>query len=710
MKREGLSITTLLIAGASSAIAAFVVPMIWERGTVFAAAMTPVIVALASEALKRPVDAVSAVRVRRTASGAAILDPVEPPPVSEEPFDPLAPAPTEEIEAALTGAPPPPRTEHRRRRLTGRQWRLAIVTGLIAFFAVAAVVTASELAIFGDSVSSGDRRTTFFGGSESKKSSSDEKKATPTPTETATPAGVGDAEGHGDPDADGHRHPHDHAVAAGPRARGHDHARPQRHADADALSARRAAAGALPISGSMAKDRIPTSRLARTAKVGTLAAGQAARQLGTLTTNIARSDEGKQAALERRHLEAAEQIVAALGTMKGAAMKLGQVMSFLDVGLVPEEYREEFQRKLGELRDSAPKVRFDDMRKVIEGDLGEKLSEAFDAFDEDPIAAASIGQVYRARLHDGRDVAVKVQYPGVAQAVRADMQNLGLILRLMKRVAPGLDVKATAEEIRARIGDELDYELEAQNQRRLARIFRGHPFIVVPEVVTSLSRERVLVSDYVSGAGFDAIKQMDQATRDRVSEMVFRFFFGCMYRHHQFSGDPHPGNFLLMADGRVAFLDFGLFKVMPRELLEIELACQRAGHEGDGEKLKQIWTETGFLQNPDRFRPDKLLAQFRDATWWYVLDEEIALQPEIATQVMIDMSDPRSQHFGQMRHETLPADHLFGRRVEMLTLAVLSQLRARGNFHRIAREWMYGEDPVTELGRQEAAFYAGSRA
>jgi predicted unusual protein kinase regulating ubiquinone biosynthesis (AarF/ABC1/UbiB family) len=458
----------------------------------------------------------------------------------------------------------------------------------------------------------------------------------------------------------------------------------------------------------MAKDRIPTSRLARTAKVGTLAAGQAARQLGTRATNVARSDEGKQAALERRHLEAAEQIVAALGTMKGAAMKLGQVMSFLDVGLVPEEYRDEFQRKLGALRDAAPKVRFDDMRKVIESDLDESLRDAFAAFDETPIAAASIGQVYRAQLHDGRDVAVKVQYPGVAQAVRADMQNLGLILRLMKRVAPGLDVKATAEEIRARIGDELDYELEAQNQRRLARIFRGHPFIVVPDVVSSLSRERVLVSEFVSGAGFDAIKQMDQDVRNRVSEIVFRFFFGCMYRHHQFSGDPHPGNFLLQSNGRVAFLDFGLFKVMPAELLEIELACQRAGHEGDGEELKRIWTETGFLQNPDRFRPDKLLAQFLDATWWYVLDDEIELEPEIATQVMIDMSDPRSQHFGQMRHETLPADHLFGRRVEMLTLAVLSQLRARGNFHRVAREWMYGEDPVTELGRQEAAFYSGA--
>jgi hypothetical protein len=163
-----------------------------------------------------------------------------------------------------------------------------------------------------------------------------------------------------------------------------------------------------------------------------------------------------------------------------------------------------------------------------------------------------------------------------------------------------------------------------------------------------------------------------------------------------------------MDDGKVAFLDFGLFKVMPKELLELEMACQRAAHEGDAEQLHRIFSETGFIAEPERFRPDKLLAQFRDATWWYVLDEDVELTPDIATQVMIDMSDPRSQHFGQMRHETLPADHIFGRRVEMLTLAVLSQLRARGNWHRIAREWLYEEPPVTELGRAEADFYAAA--
>ena len=458
----------------------------------------------------------------------------------------------------------------------------------------------------------------------------------------------------------------------------------------------------------MPKDRIPTGRIARTARVSSLAAGQAARQLGTNVANLTRDEKAKQEALERRHLEAAEQIVTALGTMKGAAMKLGQVMSFLDVGLVPEEHREDFQRKLAELRDAAPNVSFAGMRKVIESELDGPLKEHFKEFDSEAIAAASIGQVYRATLHDGRDVAVKVQYPGVAAAVRADMQNLGIILRLMKRIAPGLDVKNTAEEIRSRIYDELDYELEAQNQRSLARIFRNHPFIVVPGVVTDLSREKVLVTEFVeNGAGFDTVKEADQATRDRIGEIVFRFYFGCMYRHRQFSGDPHPGNFLQMSDGRVAFLDFGLFKVMPKKLIDLELETQRAGHEGDAQRLWEIWAEGGLLKRPDKFRPDKLLSQFLDATWWYLTDEEIELVPEIATQVMIDMADPRSTHFGQMRHETLPADHIFGRRVETLTLAVLGQLRAQANWHRIAREWIYGDGPVTELGRQEAAFYGG---
>src|ERR1700724_2725844 len=176
-------------------------------------------------------------------------------------------------------------------------------------------------------------------------------------------------------------------------------------------------------------EKIPSSRARRTATVATLAASEAVKQFGTRATNVTRSDEAAEAALAKRQLETAKQIVAVLGTMKGAAMKLGQVMSFLDVGLVAEEHRDEFPRELAKLRDAAPTVSFKQMRRVIEDDLGEPLSQILASFAEEPIAAASIGQVYRARLKDdGREVAVKVQYPGVAAAVRADMQNLEMLM------------------------------------------------------------------------------------------------------------------------------------------------------------------------------------------------------------------------------------------------------------------------------------------
>ena len=455
---------------------------------------------------------------------------------------------------------------------------------------------------------------------------------------------------------------------------------------------------------------IPTGRLRRTAKVGGLVSRQAAKAYATKAANVARSGDERQAASERRQLEAAEEIVEVLGSMKGAAMKVGQVASFINTGVVPPEAQERFQAKLAELRDAAPPVSFDDMRKVIEEELDEPVGELFAELDPRAVASASIGQVYRARLHDGRAVAVKVQYPGVARAVRADLQNMGLILRAAKRIAPGMDAKAMAAEIRARLGEELDYEHEAQSQRAFARTWRGHPFIVVPDVITRLSRERVLVSEWVDGLRFEEVKRLPDPQRDRFGEIVFRFFMGSLYRTGHFSGDPHPGNFLLMEDGRVAFLDFGMTKKVPPEQIAAEVEVLRRGLEGDAERLHAGLAALGFFDVDDPgLEPGRVLDHFRAVTGWYREDRPFTIDAGYVRRVMIDLGDPRSQYWDLMRRETMPPQAMLARRMEALTLGVLGQLEATANWHRICREWLFGDPPATPLGEAEARFFATPR-
>jgi hypothetical protein len=202
----------------------------------------------------------------------------------------------------------------------------------------------------------------------------------------------------------------------------------------------------------MSDSRLNRSRLGRAGRLGGMAVGAAVRQLGTRAANTRRSEEEAQEALGRQALAMADKVVNVLGGMKGAAMKVGQTLSVLDPGMVPGPYREEFQAKLAQLQTMAPSVSFKDMRRVIEQDLGEPLSAAFADFDEEAVAAASIGQVYRATLKDGRDVAVKVQYPGIGDVVRADLKNLGMTLKLAARFAPGLDTKEIAQPDRHAAG------------------------------------------------------------------------------------------------------------------------------------------------------------------------------------------------------------------------------------------------------------------
>jgi predicted unusual protein kinase regulating ubiquinone biosynthesis (AarF/ABC1/UbiB family) len=454
---------------------------------------------------------------------------------------------------------------------------------------------------------------------------------------------------------------------------------------------------------------IPTGRIRRTAKVAGLAGGQTARNYATKAANLTRGEQQRRDAAARRQAQAAEQILDVLGNMKGAAMKVGQVASYIDTGAFPPEFQARIEAKLGELRDSAPRVSFKQMRAVIEDGLGERIGDVFAEFDEQAVAAASIGQVYRARLREdagklgGREVAVKVQYPGVAQAVRSDLQNLGLLMRVAKRIAPGMDVKATTAEIKERLTDELDYEQEAQAQRAIARAWRGHPFVVIPEVVTSLSSERVLVTEWLDGRSFEEVRELPAAERDRFGEIVLRFFSGSLYRNGHFSGDPHPGNYRLLEDGRVVFLDFGMTKHVGDAFLERELAVFAAGMAGDAVALHEALIAAGYYPADDpEIESEAVLAHFRDVTAWYVDDRELTIDRGVVGRALVDSGDPRSIHWELMKRGTVPADAMFARRMEGLVLGVLGQLGATANWHRIIRELMFGEPPSTPLGEIEA--------
>jgi predicted unusual protein kinase regulating ubiquinone biosynthesis (AarF/ABC1/UbiB family) len=454
----------------------------------------------------------------------------------------------------------------------------------------------------------------------------------------------------------------------------------------------------------------PTSRLSRSARLGGLVAGQSARWVGTRAANVVRSPERADEATGERAAALARELVEQLGRMRGAAMKVGQVLSTIDFTALPEDERENFKQTLAALRDDVPPLPFREVEKLLRSELGERPSEVFAEFDEDAFAAASIGQVHRAVTRDGQPVAVKVQYPGVAEAVDTDLRNLTLLLPLVRRLAPGLDVKALYAELRERIAEELDYELEAQNQRAVARAHRGHPFAFVPAVHTDLSSRRVLVTDLIEGERFEAVKARDAATRDRFGEIVFRFYYGLVHHTGRVSGDPHPGNYLLLSDGRVGFLDFGLMRVIDRDYIDREAQVAVAVEQGDDTTVHALLSELGYLPEPDTFDPGELLEQLAAMGAWWLEPGERRLTPKYVADLIDSTTGPRSPYFGLLRRQSLPPQTLLLRRMEGLVLSTLGEVRASADWHAISREYWAGGAPATPLGAAEWEFWAGLQA
>jgi predicted unusual protein kinase regulating ubiquinone biosynthesis (AarF/ABC1/UbiB family) len=443
---------------------------------------------------------------------------------------------------------------------------------------------------------------------------------------------------------------------------------------------------------------LSTSRTRRMAQLGRLAGSQGARHLAVRATNFARTDEQATKALEQRQLELAGQLVNLLGTMRGAAMKVGQSLSIVDFGLVPESHREEFQRKLAALQDRAPNVPWKKMQRQIEQGLGERLGTVFSDFNQEPVGAASIGQVYRATLRDGTDVAVKVQYPGIAGAVRSDIKNLRMFSRPAQRALPGIDLPAIVAEVEQRVLEELDYEVEAQNHRLFARHYRGHPFIRVPDVHTRLCSDTLLVTDWLEGQPLQSAHDLAQPARNHVAEIIFRFYVGGPHELLAFSGDPHPGNSLLLADGTVGFIDFGLLKRIDRATSELELQGLRAIAEHDDRAIRRCFAEQNVILDTTRIPPEMLLEALHTTQGWFLEDEQLELTPELTNTIAAFATDLRGPVYRIFRGHDLPAAHMVQRRVEIQVLSILGQLRPVLNFFEIAREWLYGDEPTTELG------------
>jgi predicted unusual protein kinase regulating ubiquinone biosynthesis (AarF/ABC1/UbiB family) len=403
-----------------------------------------------------------------------------------------------------------------------------------------------------------------------------------------------------------------------------------------------------------------------------------------------------------RAVALADELGSQLGRLKGGGPKIRQFLSMIELDRAPDGQPSPAQ--LGALPDHAGAVPFSRVKRVIEQDLNARVRELFADIDEEPFAVASLGQVHQARTHDGDDVAIKVQHPGVAEGVEADLRNLGLFGPIVKRIAPGLDAAAVLAEIRERISDELDYEVEAQHQRRLERRFRGHPHVRLPRVHTGLSARRVLVTEHVDGLRADEIRQLGDAERDRIGEVAFRFFFGLVWRHGTVAGDPHPDNCLLCSDGRLCLLDFGLVRDIEASYVRGEGDVMRALAEKDPQRVHDGLSSLGYLPGPRSFDRDALLEHLATAGEWMLAQGFRRIDPAYVNRTLELGYPPRSPYFPLMRHVSVPPPTLLLRRMEIQLLGLLADLHSGADWGAITAEHHSGTPASTAIGRDDHAF------
>jgi predicted unusual protein kinase regulating ubiquinone biosynthesis (AarF/ABC1/UbiB family) len=448
------------------------------------------------------------------------------------------------------------------------------------------------------------------------------------------------------------------------------------------------------------------SRTSRNVELARLGAAVGATYATTAARKVFASAERRDALDRERELRTSEAVAERLGQMKGALMKLGQMASYLDEGM-PQPLRD----ALAQLQAQAPPMSADLAAEVLERELGATPEALFLEWDPEPIAAASIGQVHRALVVDPRSggelaVAVKVQYPGVQEAITADLANADFLGALLRQGFGALDPAEMVAEIRARIAEELDYTLEAHNQQEFAEFFRGHPFIHVPAVLPAYSTPKVLTTELASGARWDELLTWDQEERNLAGEAIYRFVFRSLYRFRAFNGDPHPGNYLFRPGGQVTFLDFGLVKHFTEpELAMFEEMITSAVLDPDPSKYRAIVEDAGMLRRGAPVDTEEVGRYFQHFYAPVRADAEMTWTPEYATSIVrhtFDRTSPIAQY------ATVPKAFVFIQRINLGLYAILGHLGATGNYRRIAEEmWPMTSRPgSTPMGVLEDAWLA----
>ncbi len=419
-----------------------------------------------------------------------------------------------------------------------------------------------------------------------------------------------------------------------------------------------------------------------------------------------RERAGVDGAVERFHARTAERYTDLLGHSKGVLMKAAQILSMVDAAALGTGGFAPYQKALGRLQADAPPMRPDLVHTLLEAEIG-SAADLFATFSDEPIAAASIGQVHRAVLRDGRDVVVKIQYPGVAHAIRDDLANTELVATFLRfaLAASGmkLNVRAVAREAAARIAEEVDYRHEAAMITAFSELYRGHPFIDIPEVVVEASGDRVLTMTYLDGMDWGAAQRADQDLKNTWAEVVSRFIDG-NYRHANLvHADPHPGNYRFRADGTVGFLDFGCVSVLSERLRWLWVANLRGAVDGRMEDCRGYMTQLGFLEPDSPLSSDDLRAWFNTVTRQITGPQPATYTPDAIGDVIRGFFDVRDEH-NLVARLTLPAEFAFTSRITLAFTAVAAGLNATLPIRSISQDMDGVAEPVTELGKLHHAW------